>query len=163
MKQMWKSFEFVKSHCFHILFILSSYYFHILGPGTRDQKCENNIKNNMKRYENNVISNFHMIFASYSYDFYIFIIFVGSRPRSGPHKSYVLSYSWSYVLQVRRAPEARACGTSFQSSPPIQQPPIQMHSVTSVTSSNPLQSCQHPGIQAPGLQTQASRIWNLNI
>ena len=41
--------------------------------------------------------------------------------------------------------------------------PSPQNAITSVTSSNPLQSCQHPGIQAPGLQTQASRIWNLKI
>ena len=54
------------------------------GPGFRAPKCENNIK----KYENDVISHFHIIFIFYSYYFHIFITFWGSGPRSGPHKSY---------------------------------------------------------------------------
>ena len=35
--------------------------------------------------------------------------------------------------------------------------------VTSVTSSNPFQSCQHPGIQPSSIQIHAPRISTLNI
>ena len=54
---------------------------------------------------------------------------------------------------IRRAPEARACENFFQSPPP-------MPSVTSVTSSNPFQSCQHPGtsIQGPRSRPPESEI-----
>ena len=69
------------------------------------------------------------------------------------------THSACSASEIRRAPEAWACENSFQSPPPIPSSP----SVTSVTSSNPFQSCQHPGIQASGLQIQASRIWNLDI
>ena len=52
--------------------------------GIRAPKCENN----MKKYENNVISQFHIIFTFYSYYFQVFITFLGSGPRSGLQKSY---------------------------------------------------------------------------
>ena len=58
------------------------------GPGFRAPKCENNMKIIWKKYENNVISQFHIIFTFYSYYFHIFITFWGSGPRSGPQKSY---------------------------------------------------------------------------
>ena len=99
------------SHFFHIIFILFSHFgarnpgpgpkaaagqarpgprAAALGPrpGSRAPKCENNMKIIWKRYENNVISQFHIIFTFYSYYFHIFITFWGSGPRSGPQKSY---------------------------------------------------------------------------
>ena len=57
-------------------------------PGSRAPKCENNMKIIWKKYENNVISQFHIIFTFYSYYFHIFITFLGSGPRPGPQKSY---------------------------------------------------------------------------
>ena len=98
----------------HIIIICCSYYFHIIftfwgpepgprpksggkgpGPGparrrfgARAPECENSMKMIWKIYENNVISNFHIIFTFYSYYFHIFIPFWGSGPRSGPQQSY---------------------------------------------------------------------------
>ena len=54
------------------------------GPGPGPQ----NVKIIWKKYENNVIYQFHIIFICYSCYFHIFIIFLGSGPRSGPQKSY---------------------------------------------------------------------------
>ena len=108
MNKMWRECEIEKSHYFHMFFILFSYYVHILGPkaaagqarpgpraaalgprpGSRAPKCENNMKIILKKYENNVISQFHIIFTFYSYYFHIFITFLASGPRSGFQKSY---------------------------------------------------------------------------
>ena len=57
-------------------------------PGSRAPTCENNMKIIWNKYENDVISQFHIIFTFYSYYFHIFITFLGSGPRSGPQKSY---------------------------------------------------------------------------
>ena len=57
-------------------------------PGSRAPKCENNMKIIWKKYENDVICQFHIISTFLSYYFHIFITFLGSGPRSGPPKSY---------------------------------------------------------------------------
>ena len=108
---MWNWQITIFSHLFHIIFILFSHFgtrnpgpgpkaaagqarpgprAAALGPrpGSRAPKCENNMKIIWKKYENNVISQFHIIFTFYSYYFHIFITFLGSGPRSGPQKSY---------------------------------------------------------------------------
>ena len=60
------------------------------GPGPRFQapKCENHMKIIWEKCENNVISEFHIIFTFYTYYFHIFVTFLGSGPRSKPPKSY---------------------------------------------------------------------------
>jgi hypothetical protein len=80
-----KILEIVKSHYFHISFIL----FSLFGP--RDlglgPKSENNIKKMLTTCGSNVIPQFHNIFAFYSYYFLMFIAFWGSGPRCGPQES----------------------------------------------------------------------------
>ena len=106
MKIMWNC----EITLFSYFFIVFSYYFHILGPGTRDWAPKrrhgpgppplcglgpgsgpqnvNNMKIIWKTYENNVISQLDIIFISYLYYFHIFITILGLGPRSRPQKSY---------------------------------------------------------------------------
>ena len=51
----------------------------------------------MKKYENHVIWQFHIMFTFCSYYFHMFITFFGLGPRSGPQKSYFchIQYAWA--------------------------------------------------------------------
>jgi hypothetical protein len=65
-----------------------------------------------KKYENNVISQFHIVSTCFPYYVHIFFTFLGSGPRSGPRKSilfhipghicfilfYIFVYAWAGAL-----------------------------------------------------------------
>ena len=118
---MWSKCENNVKVCNRIIFIFISHDFHTIftfwgpkaatgrarpeplaaasepWPGCRAPKCENNIKVIWNKYENHVISNFHMILISISYYFHLhFHIFLGSGPRSWwRQSSHLLQYSGS--------------------------------------------------------------------
>jgi hypothetical protein len=124
MKIIWiKCENHVKvwNHIIFIFFILSSYFFHILGPGTRAwarkrrrsrpgpgpplwaPKCKNGMKIITKKTcENNEISRFHMIFT-FIYIIFIFVShFWAWDPDAGPksHNVVIFLVIFFYIILI---------------------------------------------------------------
>ena len=88
MKIMWICEITLFSHFVHMIFILFS-HFGARNPGPGPGPRPQHVKFIWKTYENNVIANFHIIFAFISYYFHICVTFWGSGPGSGHQKSYL--------------------------------------------------------------------------